>query len=218
VIGYAEMMTEGLAGPISHDQKEYLTTILGKADQLLSLITAVLDVSTLESGQLSLERAQLSLGELVQSELATFAPQAGRRGIAIQLDTCDDSTVIGDRRKLRQVVSSLVSNAVKFTPDRGKVGIAVRRDASALLLVVTDSGIGISPGQVAKIFEPFFQVDSSSTRAFGGTGLGLTLAKAYVEAHGGRIWVDTAPGQGSTFTATFPAAGGARGEPGGDDA
>jgi two-component system sensor histidine kinase BarA len=216
VIGYAEMMAEGLAGPITQDQREYLTTILGKADQLLSLITAVLDVSSLESGQLALERATLSLADLVASELATFAPQAGRRGIAIQLDACPDAIVVGDRRKIRQVVSSLVSNAVKFTPDRGKVGVALRRgplavhepecdDAPAIQLVVSDSGIGISRDQVAKIFEPFFQVDSSSTRAFGGTGLGLTLAKAYVEAHGGRIWVDTAPGQGSTFTATFPA-------------
>src|SRR4029079_10093198 len=86
VIGYAEMMAEGLAGPITQDQREYLTTILGKADQLLSMITAVRDVSSLESGQLALERATLSLADLVASELATFAPQAGRRGIAIQLD------------------------------------------------------------------------------------------------------------------------------------
>jgi len=233
VIGYAEMLAEGLAGPVSHDQREYLTTILSKADQLLGLITAVLEVSSLESGQLAIERAELSLGELVKSELATFAPLAGRRGISIQLEAGCDDVVLGDRRKIRQVVSSLVSNAVKFTPDRGRVGVAVRRGplaahgaeapgvqppgdgrdvvggdaaAPAIQLVVSDSGIGISRDQVAKIFEPFFQVDSSSTRAFGGTGLGLTLAKAYVEAHGGRIWVDTTPGQGSTFTATFPLA------------
>ncbi|MGE0872386.1 MAG: sensor histidine kinase [Kofleriaceae bacterium] len=219
VIGYAEMMAEGLAGPVSTDQREYLTTILGKADQLLGLITSVLEVSSLESGQLTLERSSLSLAELVASEIATFQPQANRRGIAIQVAIEAAVTVIGDRRKIRQVVTSLLSNAVKFTPDRGNVGVAVRTGPldpgnedgeRAVQLVVSDSGIGISRDQVAKIFEPFFQVDSSSTRAFGGTGLGLTLAKAYVEAHGGRIWVDTAPGQGSTFTASFPM----RSEPG----
>ncbi len=216
VIGYAEMMSEGIAGPVTIEQREYLTTILSKAEQLLQLITAVLDVGSLESGELALERSALSLAEIVASEIATFTPQAGKRGIAIQLDANGDTFVVGDRKKIRQVVSSLLSNAVKFTPDRGRVGVAVRRGPlapgevaeitteRAIQLVVSDSGIGISRDQVAKIFEPFFQVDSSSTRAFGGTGLGLTLAKAYVEAHGGRIWVDTTPGQGSVFTATFP--------------
>ncbi|HUS29946.1 MAG TPA: HAMP domain-containing sensor histidine kinase [Kofleriaceae bacterium] len=215
VIGYAEMMAEGLAGPITGDQRDYLTTILSKADQLLGMITSVLDVAALETGPLALERSRLSLADIVASEVATYSSQAGKRGIAIQLEARGDSIVVGDRKKIRQVVSSLISNAVKFTPDRGRVGVAIRPgplspheqpdgDARAIQLVVSDSGIGISREQVNKIFEPFFQVDSSSTRAFGGTGLGLTLAKAYVEAHGGRIWVDTTPGQGSTFVATFP--------------
>jgi signal transduction histidine kinase len=218
VIGYAEMMSEGLAGPVTGEQRDYLTTILAKADQLLGLITSVLEVSSLESGQLqvpALDRASLALAEVVASEVATFAPQADRRGIAINLETRGESYVVGDRRKIRQVVSSLLSNAVKFTSDGGRVAVVVQpgplspNESSpgthrAIQLVVRDSGIGISREQVGKIFEPFFQVDSSSTRAFGGTGLGLTLAKAYVEAHGGRIWVDTAPGQGSTFVATFP--------------
>jgi signal transduction histidine kinase len=213
VIGYAEMMAEGLAGPITPEQKDYLGTILSKADQLLGMITSVLDVASVETGVPALERASLSLTDIVASEVAIFTAAARKRDIAIQLETRGDTIVVGDRKKIRSIVNNLLSNAVKFTPDNGRVGVCVRPgplsprdddDARAVQLVVSDSGIGISRDQIAKIFEPFFQVDSSSTRAFGGTGLGLTLAKAYVEAHGGRIWVDTAPGQGSTFVATFP--------------
>jgi signal transduction histidine kinase len=212
VIGYAEMLLEGLAGQLATEQKEYVQTILGKADQLLQLISAVLEVSSLETGPLSLEPGDVDLAEVTRSVIDSFAVLANRRGVTIELES-GPRVVVGDKRKIRQIVQSLVSNAVKFTRDRGKVEIGFRvgplrpsetASRPALHFVVHDSGIGISPDAVAHIFDPFFQVDSSSTREYGGTGLGLTLAKAYVEAHGGRIWVETEPGAGSTFVATLP--------------
>jgi signal transduction histidine kinase len=212
VIGYAEMLLEGLAGTLALEQREYVQTILGKADQLLQLISAVLEVSSLESGPLTVDAGSVDLAEVTRSVIDSFAVLATRRGVTIDVET-GPRVVVGDRRKIRQIVQSLVSNAVKFTGDRGKVEIAFRpgplrpteaASRPAVHLVVHDSGIGISAEAVAHIFDPFFQVDSSSTREYGGTGLGLTLAKAYVEAHGGRIWVETEPGAGSTFVATLP--------------
>lgn len=213
VIGYAEMMAEGLTGALTAEQQDYLVTILYKAEQLLSTITTVLDVAQLESGPVVLDRTALSISEIVASEVANYVPYAGKRDIRIQIDGMVEGEIVGDKKKIRQIVANLVSNAVKFTPDHGSVSVALQigtlspHDSdhnAAVRLVVIDSGIGISRDEMAKVFEPFFQVDSSSTREFGGTGLGLTLAKAYVEAHGGRIWVDSTPGVGSTFTATFP--------------
>src|SRR6187551_1008192 len=110
VIGYAEMMAEGLAGPITQEQRDYLSTILNKADQLLGMITSVLDVAALETAPLALERSRLSLADIVANEVAQYSSQAGKRGIAIQLDARGDSIVVGDRKKIRQVVSSLISN------------------------------------------------------------------------------------------------------------
>ena len=215
IIGYGEMLAEGLAGPLSLDQRDYVQTILGKADQLLGLISAVLDASSIESGQLSLDRMPVMLTQLVRSEVSSFVTAAQKRGIQIAVEAPVDGMILGDRKKLRQVVSCLLSNAVKFTPDSGRVDVTVRggtlipgdpSSPPAVHLVVTDSGIGISRQLVPQIFEPFYQVDSSSTRAFGGSGVGLTLVKAYVEAHGGSIWVDSDPGAGATFLAAFPTA------------
>jgi two-component system, NarL family, sensor histidine kinase BarA len=212
VIGYTEMLLEGLAGPLGAEQKEYLSTILAKADQLLGLITAVLDASLLESGRTPGSMEQVALDEMVASVVAAFAPQAHKRTIAIDVHAAA-LRAFGDRRQIRQVLWQLVSNAVKFTPDAGRIDIEVKLGAvgpgerrRGAHVVVRDSGIGIPGEQLAHIFEPFYQVDQSSTRAFGGTGLGLALAKAYVEAQGGRIWVDSTPGLGSTFTVSFPLA------------
>ncbi len=220
VIGYSEMLLEGLAGPITGDQRDYLTTILGKADQLLQLITAVLDMSRLEAGPAAIDVAPVSVDEVVASVVASFAPPCQKRGIALETAIAAPLRVAGDRRQIRQVLWNLVSNAVKFTPDGGRIvvgvrvgplvpeGVSTRPDNRlAAHLEVSDSGIGIPAEKLSHIFEPFFQVDSSSTREYGGSGLGLTLAKAYVEAHGGRMWVDSTPGRGSTFAASFPVVG-----------
>jgi two-component system sensor histidine kinase BarA len=217
VIGYAEMLLEGLAGPLGDEQRDYVHTILAKADHLLQLITALLDVSMLESSGAAVESGEVALGDVLDSVVASFAPQALKRGIAVEVRAAA-IRALGDRRKIRQVLWNLVSNAVKFSRDRERVQIEIRpglllppalggadRGAWGVHVAVRDSGIGISRDQLAHIFEPFFQVDSSSTREYGGSGLGLTLAKAYVEAHGGRIWVDSTLGEGSTFTVSFPA-------------
>ncbi len=215
VIGYSEMLLEGLAGPLIVEQREYITTILSKADQLLQMITSVLDVSMLEAGRVEVDETAVPLAEVVDSVVASFVPQAGKRGIAITVDTSAALVALGDRKKIRQVVWNLLSNAVKFSRDQGQVAVVLREGAlrpsepsapRGVLVEIIDSGIGISRHQLAHIFEPFFQVDQTSTREYGGSGLGLTLAKAYVEAHGGRIWVDSTLGTGSTFTVSFPIA------------
>jgi len=217
VIGYSEMLLEGLAGPVSEEQREYIQTILTKADQLLQLITALLDVSQLENGRLTVEAVEVPLGGVLESVVASFAPQAQKRGVTVNIEGAP-LRAVGDRRKIRQVLWNLVSNAVKFSRDKGVVHVVVRpgllvpveaggsaRGVWGAHVIIRDVGIGISRNQLAHIFEPFFQVDSSSTREYGGSGLGLALAKAYVEAHGGRIWVDSALDEGSTFSVSFPA-------------
>jgi hypothetical protein len=149
--------------------------------------------------------------------VASFAPQATKHNIRLESSAEYPLRALGDRRQIRQVLWNLVSNAVKFTADGGHVAVAIKLgplvpggvgtrpdNRLAAHLEVKDTGIGIAREQLPNIFEPFFQIDSSSTREYGGSGLGLALAKAYVEAHGGRIWVDSTVGSGSTFVASFP--------------
>ena len=215
VIGYTEMLYEGLAGPLNSEQREYLQTILSKADQLLQLITGVLEASVLESGPVPLQSEPLALGEIIQNVISGLGPPAHLRHITVAADAPDLPRALADGRRIRQVLRHLLTNAVKFTDDHGDIRVEVQvgplqrnGDASAgrgLRVVVADAGIGIAPQQQEHIFEPFFQVDSSSTRRYGGTGLGLTLAKSYIEASGGQIWVQSTLGEGSVFTFSLPA-------------
>jgi signal transduction histidine kinase len=216
------MLIEGLAGTLTTEQREYVQIIMEKGDHLLQLITGLLDVSRMDSGSMRLTKEPIRLGELVGSILTAMTPLARRKRVELRLETPPDlPRVEGDREKLRQVLFNLVGNAIKFTPEQGQVcveltvGSLAREDelvstppegpGIGVRLRVADSGIGIAPEKQVRIFEPFFQVDSSSTREYGGTGLGLTLVKSYVEAHGGQVWVDSELGRGSAFTVTLPA-------------
>lgn len=215
VIGYAEMLYEGLAGPLNNEQRDYLQTILSKADQLLQLITGLLEASVLESGPVSMQIEPLSLHEIIASVIAGLGPQAQARRLELAPCAPGLPRALGDARRIRQVVRNLVANAIKFTSAGDAIRVEVQvgalyrnadaRTGSGLRVVVSDRGIGIPPEKLEHIFEPFFQVDSSSTRRYGGTGLGLTLAKSYIEASGGQIWAESTLGEGSSFTFSLPA-------------
>ena len=221
VIGYSEMLIEGLAGALNQEQRDYVQIIMEKGDHLLTLITGLLDVSRMDSGTPTLSLEPCAVPELCGSILSALAPLARRKRVELRAEPAPGlPRVLADREKLRQVLFNLLSNAIKFTPEGGRVvlsletGSLAREDdlgstapiGDGVRIRVADTGIGIAPEKQGRIFEPFFQVDSSSTREYGGTGLGLTLVKSYVEAHGGRVWVESALGRGSVFTVTLPVA------------
>ncbi len=218
VIGYSEMLLEGLAGELNPEQREYVQTVMEKGEHLLDLISGLLDISTMESNQMHFNKSAFDLGDVVKNCITTVTPVARRRRIT--LNTALDGTlpkVLGDRDKMRQVVLNLLGNAVKFTPEGGVVDVwgegasllpmQMSEEApTAVKLAVRDTGIGIAPENHNKIFDPFFQVDNSSTREYGGTGLGLNIVRRYVEAHGGAVWVESEVGKGATFFFTLPLA------------
>ncbi|WP_242392081.1 ATP-binding protein [Anaeromyxobacter oryzisoli] len=205
VIGYSEMMLEGLGGPLTAEQREYLGIIMEKGENLLQLITSILDISKIEAGRVRLVLSEVDVCQLMRDAVATLLPLARKRGLKVSCEPVQLPRIHADRDKLRQCLVNLCSNAVKFTPAGGSV--VVRGEAlggERLAIHVTDSGIGISEEHLAKVFEVFFQVDGSTTREYGGAGLGLAIVKSYVEAHGGEVQVRSAPGAGSTFTVVLP--------------
>ncbi|MCS6912971.1 MAG: HAMP domain-containing histidine kinase [Myxococcota bacterium] len=208
VMGYSEMLMEGLAGPLNDEQREYLRTVMDKGEQLLGLITGILDISRLELVGVELQREPVDVAGLVHDVLATVAPQARRKQVRIQGDLPPHLPLLdGDRSKLRQALLNLVGNAIKFTPPGGEVGIGAAVRESELRMWVADTGIGIPEHLHERVFDPFYQVDSSSTREYGGTGLGLSIARRFVEAHGGRVWIESRP-KGVIFYLALPLGGG----------
>jgi signal transduction histidine kinase len=205
IIGFSEVLLERLFGDVNAKQAEYLQDILESGRHLLSLINDILDLSKVEAGRMELEPSRFSLPEALENGLIMVRERANRHGIALGLEVDSALEVIeADERKVKQVVFNLLSNAVKFTPDGGQIGITAGLDHGEVRITVWDTGIGIAPADQERIFEEFQQVGGQDGQQREGTGLGLALAKRFVELHGGRIWVESAVGQGSRFTFTLP--------------
>jgi signal transduction histidine kinase len=230
ILGYTEMLREGLAGPMTIEQKEFVSTIHAKGEQLLGLVTGILDLAKIDSSQASIERSWTDVRALAQDVATTFEPHARRGEVSIVVDVPGSvPRTWTDLERLRQVLFNLVDNAVKFTPAGGTVTISARLQSGIeeedpvgfvvtaparedVVLSVADTGIGIAPDCLERIFDAFYQVDNTSTRRFGGTGLGLSIVKRLVEMLDGRIEVRSLPGEGTTFDVTLPVGEPDRGE------
>jgi len=205
VIGFSEVLLERMFGELNDKQEEYLRDILTSGQHLLSLINDILDLSKVEAGRMELDLGSFSLPEALENGLTMVKERAGRHGILVNLDVHPDVGVIqADERKVKQVVFNLLSNAVKFTPDGGRVDLSALRVDGEVQVAVRDTGIGIAPEDRERIFEEFRQAEHGSVKQHEGTGLGLALSKKFVELHGGRLWVESEVGVGSTFTLALP--------------
>ena len=204
VIGFSEVLAEKMFGDLNDKQAEYLQDILESGRHLLSLINDILDLSKIEAGRMELEAADFDLPSAIENALILVRERASRHGIALA-STVDEhlGLIRGDERKVKQVLLNLLSNALKFTPEGGRVDVRAALSEGQAEVSVADTGVGIAPEDQAAVFEEFRQVGTADKKVEG-TGLGLTLAKKFVELHGGRIWVESEPGRGSTFTFTLP--------------
>jgi signal transduction histidine kinase len=204
ILGYTELMVDGIYGELPQKAGDVMTRIERSGKHLLGLINDVLDLSKIEAGQLELALADYSLAEVVHAVVTQVESLAAEKGLTLHASAAPDLPAgRGDERRLAQVLLNLVGNAIKFT-ETGAVRIAARGDGDAFVVSVTDTGPGIAGADQQRIFEEFQQADSSSTRKKGGTGLGLSIAKRIVELHGGRIWVESTVGRGSTFSFRVP--------------
>jgi signal transduction histidine kinase len=204
IIGFSEVLSERMFGELNEKQEEYSKDIHASGQHLLSLINDILDLSKIEAGRMELELTDFHLPTALDSALTLVRERAGRRGIALQMNVDNRlGQIQADERKVRQVVLNLLSNAIKFTPEGGRIEVAASPRDGSVEVSVSDTGVGIAPGEQEAVFEEFRQVGTADKKAEG-TGLGLTLCRKFIELHGGKIWVKSQPGAGSTFTFTIP--------------
>ena len=205
IIGFSEVLLEKMFGELNDKQLDYLRDIHGSGHHLLTLINDILDLSKIEAGRMELELGSFDLHELLDGASMLVRERASRHGLSLALDVADGlGEWVADERKVKQVVINLLSNAVKFTPAGGSVTLRARRVGDAVEIAVIDTGVGIAADQQALVFEEFRQAAGDHLRKSEGTGLGLALAKRFVELHGGTLRVESELGRGSTFAFMLP--------------
>jgi signal transduction histidine kinase len=204
VIGFSDVLLQGMFGETNEKQTEYLRDILASGQHLLSLINDILDLSKIEAGRMELDLADFDLPSAIDDALLLMRERALRRGINLERHADEGlGEIRADQRKVKQVLLNLLSNAVKFTPEGGRIDVRAGLASGTAEISVTDTGLGIAPEHHDAVFEEFRQVGGADKKAEG-TGLGLALCRKFVELHGGRIWVKSQIGAGSTFTFTLP--------------
>ena len=205
VIGFSEVLLERMFGELNEKQDDYLKDILSSGKHLLSLITDILDLSKIEAGRMELQLEEFDLGAALSNTLTLIKERAQQHDIGLSLEVeAGLGEIHADQRKIKQIMLNLLSNAVKFTPDGGHISVNARLDGDVLEVAVTDTGIGIAPEEHDTVFQEFRQAGGNYTNKQEGTGLGLALTRRFVELHGGSMALQSAPGQGSTFTFTIP--------------
>jgi signal transduction histidine kinase/HAMP domain-containing protein len=204
IIGYTKLMLDGLDGEMTAQQQTDLFRVAQAADNLLGLINGLLDLAKIEAGKMELNVEEVNITDVTDEALELVRPHADEKGLEVRaLIPLGLPNVWADRARVRQVLANMLANAVKFT-ERGTVSVAASAAEGWVTVSVADTGVGISPEAQAYVFDEFRQADSSTTRRYGGTGLGLAISKRLVTLHGGRIWVDSEVGRGSTFHFTLP--------------
>lgn len=205
--GFVDMLLMGVAGELNSDQEAFLHTIKANTLRMTSLVDDLLEVGRLESGRVTLNRAALDLRRTILDVVEMLRPELTRKEMKLTLDINEQlPRVDADGKRVGQVLANLLSNAIKYTYPRGKIHVVTQlRDDGLIAVSIADSGVGLSAEQQRQLFTPFYRADSPLRDEVGGTGLGLHIAKSFVELHGGRIWVESTPGVGSCFAFTLPA-------------
>jgi signal transduction histidine kinase len=207
--GFVDNLLDGVAGPLAERQRHYLARVRDNADRLSRMVSDLLDLTRIEAGKVELWPQALDPSGAVGDAVESFRPLARTRGVELRVDRQPSRPVWADPDKVQQILTNLVSNAIKFTPAAGRVTVRVRPQGEAAVRVeVEDTGPGIPPEDRERVFDKFYQVGRVDGDRPGGSGLGLTIARHLVELHGGRVWVDSAVGAGSTFVVVLPAVSG----------